>query len=248
MFCPECGGKIHNGICTQCGMQFAAAQQPVAAASAPVQNAAPVQGMAMPAPAQPMPAQPQQYVQPQYAQPQQGFMPMRAPQETVKSDFISPDERSLYDLGSGYLSSLLAGGGFGKATATVTNKRVYFKGESYVAMGLGLKRCKTTQVADLKDITGISIYRYFNLGGLIFSLFVILLGVIISVATDMLALLTISSVGLIGVIAVFLSASTLMRVEHAGGFMAMDVRKFSKTACNDFRNTVFRAKDAITHY
>ena len=46
----------------------------------------------------------------------------------------------------------------------------------------------------------------------------------------------------------FIGARTLLRVDYAGGCIALDIKSFSKKECEDFRLAVYRAKDRITNY
>ena len=230
-FCEKCGGPIQNGICTNCGVQ-ASAQPAMQQAEYYPQQA----------------QQPQQvYTQPQqmaYQQPQQPIY-NQADQEGM---FISPDEHVIYQMGTGYAQMFLAGGGITSNAAAITNKRVYYKGKALGTVG----HCKITQVIDLKDISSVGIYRVFNIG-------LIIVGALIALMTIIPGLAMIGDGGIamiIGglffgglfILAAFLSARRILRIEHAGGVIAVDMKSFSKAECENFRINLFRAKDAITNY
>lgn len=246
-FCPNCGSKMENGVCATCSGNTVMANQ--AAPQIPYQQPQPVaqQPQMYQQPKQTM-QQPQMYQQQGVQQLFSGMVLPTGPQEPENCVYVSPDEEAVFNLGSGYLGTFLAGGGMAKASATITNKRVYFKGDSYVSMGVGLKRCKTTQIVDLKDITGVGIYRSFNLGALIFWIICTIFVPIIAIASGADWVFSLLILTLTFILLVFATAKTLLRVEFAGGAIAMDVKGFSKNMCNEFRTHLFRAKDAITKY
>ena len=68
--------------------------------------------------------------------------------------FADSSEKEIATLGGGYLRNFLSSGVLGKGFCTVTDKRVYFKGNCYSKMGSSYRATKEEKTVDLKDITG----------------------------------------------------------------------------------------------
>lgn len=230
-YCAYCGHPTVDGRCTVCGS-------------------------IQPDPVQPNQPQPNQ-AQPNPAQPYAAYVPPTQPIIYNQSDgegaFIDPNEQVVYQLGSGYLGTFLAGGGITKNMAAVTNKRVYYKGKALASVGgVGLKRCKITQIIDLKDVTCVGIYKAFNIALVVIAVLLFISGIIImaliphgdGVAPGIIAMV----VAAIMVAAAIVGARTMLRVDYAGGCIALDIKSFSKKACEDFRIAVYREKDRVTNY
>lgn len=166
-----------------------------------------------------------------------------------KGDFGTPDERLIMSIGSGYMENFLSGMGLMNNSAAVTNKRVYYKGKSFSSFGMGVKRCKAVQSVDLKDITGIGIYSMFNLAMLILGIFFALDGIIISIigAAGYIWLPTFL-VGVLLITIALITTRTVLRIDYAGGFIALNMRKFSRGECTNFHKAILAAKDQITDY
>lgn len=163
--------------------------------------------------------------------------------------FITPDEHVLFQMGKGYAQMFLAGGGITSNAAAVTNKRVYYKGKTLGTIG----HCKSTQIVDLKDVTSVGIYRVFNVFLLVFGIILMIAAIAIAIAggdnSNTIAV-TVGGfiVGLVLVITAFIGARRVLRIDHAGGSISVDMRCFSKKDCENFRIALFRAKDNITKY
>lgn len=185
--------------------------------------------------------------QPQYNAPRPVY-----DQSDNEGRFIDNDERLIYQLGSGYLGTFLAGGGLTKNAAAVTNKRVYYKGKAFAALGVGLRRCKITQIIDLKDITCVGIYKAFNIALVIMAAFIFLGCLIGMIAISGAAGIALGVGGMfvsgLMVAGAFIGARTLLRIDYAGGCIALDIKSFSKKECEDFRLAIYREKDRITNY
>lgn len=231
-FCTKCGGQIVNGVCTNCSNS---ARETFVQATA--QQSAQSQRVIYNIPGQPA-----------YQNP----YPVNGGSLTTNTEggvFISPDEHLLHKVGSGYVQNYLSGSGFSKDSAAVTNKRVYYKGKTYAA-GLGFRRFKTTLVADLKDITCVGIYKSFDIFTLVISILMLLVGVFLAgrgIVGDAIILILIL-LAILGIICVILTARTVLKIDYAGGCIALDVKAFGEKELNDFRTALYRAKDAITDY
>ena len=74
--------------------------------------------------------------------------------ERVLSDMIvDSDEKQIAVLGSGYLASLLHGGGLSKGFGILTDKRFYFKGKCFTKVGGHHKLVDEEYTVDLNNIT-----------------------------------------------------------------------------------------------
>ena len=150
-------------------------------------------------------------------------------------------------IGSGYVENFLSGVGLRNNTAILTNKRVYYRGQSYASFGIGVKRCKAVQSVDLKEITGTGIYSVFNLALLI-------IGIIVAVPSFFLMFKMFEYfimpfiIGLLFIVIPFFTARTMLRIDYAGGYIALNMRKFSRAECTAFQKAVMAAKDKITDY
>lgn len=238
MFCPTCGTRLINGVCPNCEPQrvnYSANAAPVGA-PAQAQGRAAFGGQG----GYGAPGMNQGYAAP-------GGYPQ--PAADNKGDFGTPDERLIMSIGSGYMENFLSGMGLMNNSAAVTNKRVYYKGKSFSSFGMGVKRCKAVQSVDLKDITGIGIYSMFNLAMLILGIFFALDGIIISIigASEYIWLPTFL-VGVLLITIALITTRTVLRIDYAGGFIALNMRKFSRGECTNFHKAILAAKDQITDY
>jgi hypothetical protein len=123
------------------------------------------------------------------------------------------------------------------------------KGKTLETLG----HCKTTQVVDLKEITSVGIFRVFNVALLVLGIILMFTSIAVfaslgdqSSATAV--VIGTFAVGLILMLTAFISARRVLRIEYAGGSIAVDMRSFSKKDCENFRIALFRAKDNITNY
>lgn len=235
MFCPTCGSRLINGVCPNCEPQRVNYSAPVGA-PAQAQGGAAFGGQG----GYGAPGMNQGYAAP-------GGYPQ--PAADNKGDFGTPDERLIMSIGSGYMENFLSGMGLMNNSAAVTNKRVYYKGKSFSSFGMGVKRCKAVQSVDLKDITGIGIYSMFNLAMLILGIFFALDGIIISIigAAGYIWLPTFL-VGVLLITIALITTRTVLRIDYAGGFIALNMRKFSRGECTNFHKAILAAKDQITDY
>ena len=238
MFCPNCGSRLINGVCPNCAPQRVNYSAPVAPVGAPAQaqGGAAFGGQG----AYGAPGINQGYAAP-------GGYPQ--PVADNNGDFGTPDERLIMRIGSGYMENFLSGMGLMNNSAAVTNKRVYYKGKSFSSFGMGVKRCKAVQSVDLKDITGIGIYSMFNLALLIFGIIFMLAGIIFPcVGAPEYVWIPELVLGLLFIIIALITTRTILRIDYAGGYIALNMRKFSRSECTNFHKAILAAKDQITDY
>ena len=246
-FCNVCGTPLVNGVCPKCTPQYAhsgAGAAPGGFQQPGMQNAAPG-GFQQPGMQN---AAPGGFQQPgmQNAAPG-GFQQLNMQKPAQGGDFGTPDESLIMKIGSGYVENFLSGVGMRNNTAILTNKRVYYSGKSYASFGIGVKRCKAVQSVDLKDITGTGIYSVFNLA-------LMIIGIIIADVSLVLMLKIYGAflipliIGLLFIVIPFFTARTMLRIDYAGGYIAINMRKFSRAECTAFQKAVMAAKDNITDY
>ena len=233
-FCNVCGTPLVNGVCPKCTPQYAhsgAGAAPGGFQQPGMQNAAPG-GFQQPGMQNAAPG---------------GFQQLNMQKPAQDGDFGTPDESLIMKIGSGYVENFLSGVGLRNNTAILTNKRVYYSGKSYASFGIGVKRCKAVQSVDLKDITGTGIYSVFNLA-------LMIIGIIIADASLVLMLKIYGAflipliIGLLFIVIPFFTARTMLRIDYAGGYIALNMKKFSRAECTAFQKAVMAAKDNITDY
>ena len=238
-FCSQCGGKIENGVCVQCGARY----PEMAAQTGPVGVQPQYSGV-----------QPQYSgVQPQYtnAQPQ--------PSKNIPSNtgLVEPDEQVITTIGNGYAENFLTSGILGSTTAMLTNKRLYYRGK---AIGMGSAfMTKTKQIIELSEITAVNMTRFDRiflsvinfLADQIFIIMILLFsnttttagsrgpniaGMILAIELGLIVFYT-----LLGL----LSVKTMMRVEYEGGFLLIPVKLFSFSACSNFMQQTLIARNEL---
>ena len=242
-FCNICGTQMINGVCPKCESQQANSGAP---RLAPVSSGAPMGG----AYGNPSPAGQGAYGSP-YGAPGQGKAGgIYQPIADSNGKFATSDEQLIMQIGSGYIENILSGAGFLNNSAAVTNKRVYYSGKSFTSFGIGTKRCKAVQSVDLKDITGIGIYSLFNLAGIIIGGLLVLFSIVMLAwfARAVYMWLPTLIIGLISIFAALIGARTILRIDYAGGCIALNMRRYSRSECTRFQKAVIAAKDNITNY
>lgn len=253
-FCNECGTPKVNGYCPKCNPEMFRTGAPVGRTGAPAgQPGAPIGQAGIPAggayqgnaAAGTATAQYAQggYQQPYTQQPVQGG---------GKGEFGTPDEELIMKIGSGYAENFMSGAGLVNNAALLTNKRVYYSGKCYASFGIGVKRCKAVQSVDLKDITGTGIYSVFNVAmlviGIVLALASLVMFIVFPLSYGLYFKLPPMVIGILFIAISLLTARTMLRIDYAGGYIALNMRKFSRAECTAFQKAVLAAKDNITSY
>lgn len=68
--------------------------------------------------------------------------------------FVNSDEKQIAILGGSYLNNFIKLGDMSNGFCVVSDRRVYFRGKSYIKTGVSYKVSKEERTVDLKDITG----------------------------------------------------------------------------------------------
>lgn len=164
-----------------------------------------------------------------------------------QKNFVSPDERVLATLGSGYAQNVLLGTDTKKGVATLTQKRIYYKGKSFAA-GETLKSISSFTEEIIVPLEDISLTKFihrrstgFLIWGIIFlvcSLYCLLCPVPIIVAAIVLGLL-----GSVCLIKYFTSRKTYFQIGFPGGRFMFDMVYYPIEDVRDFQRQIYLAKD-----
>ncbi len=255
-YCGKCGGRVENGVCTQCGAQmqeqpannaqpqYAGAQPEYGAAQPQYGAAQPQYGAAQPqyGAAQPQygAAQPQYgAAQPQYgaAQPQYGYQ--------ANSGLVEPDEQVIATIGNSYAENFFTSGFLGMGGAMLTNKRFYYTGKA-VSVSSALLQ-KTKCIVELSEVTGVEIVHKDKLG----------LSIFMAVLWQALAIVGFASnanMTWLGVIFEFfvvlaviigvLSIKNMLCVVFKGGCVTFPIKLYGFAQCNEFLRQTLLARKA----
>lgn len=166
----------------------------------------------------------------------------------VLNMFADASEKEISTLGGGYLKNFLSTGTLDKGFCTLTDKRVYFKGNCYYKSGNDYKASKEERIVGLKDVTGTGFIeiRYWWLK-LIAALFIILtLVFLINTAIEELAAIPMSICGIISatIILVYIFyRQKYFEIAYAGGTIAFKASSYSLSEIQAFQKALHKAKD-----
>ncbi|MCM1328113.1 MAG: zinc-ribbon domain-containing protein [Ruminococcus sp.] len=170
-----------------------------------------------------------------------------------KNSFVDSDEYTVLTLGNGYLQNIVSSGGATKATAVLTQKRLYFSGICFEKSGRSWQKVKVSKIIDLEDITGTGFVNVTHILLLILTVlgFIGFIAMIILWATDDLSdhlidvTLSFLFTGLPGIIFMLLwlkKRFTLFNVEYAGGKIGFDVKWLNSSTVADFQRQIHLMK------
>ena len=184
--------------------------------------------------------------------------------QRFKNFFMNPKEKLVCVLGNSYVQNFLSTGGLFNGFSVVSDKRVYFKGNTYWIQNGRPQKMREAKTVDLKDVTGTG-QRTFTKPG--FIALAILLGLLFIIIGICIASGDRSSSGygyrisnglgtLGGVIITFgvmfavlftilffVTRITLITIEFAGGCIAFNVRWFPHSEVDNFQRQLRIAKD-----
>jgi len=164
---------------------------------------------------------------------------------TYGGQFCSPDEWQITTLGSGYIANFLSGGGADKAGATLTNKRIYFSGNTFTFNDKGqLSSIKEQKIVNVRDVTGVGYKQHSPIQYIIYGAIALVLGVLLSELTSLALMLgLVISIAFFAVF--FLGRKTLLSVEYAGGNISFDARWLQSNEQDVFIRNIHLAKDNL---
>lgn len=183
---------------------------------------------------------------------------MNLSEKTIKklkeNVFVSGLEEVKAVLGNSHLENLLANKTIRQAIIVVSDKKVYFKGNSYKLMGKHFEKQYEEKTVDLKDVTGTSFYSVKILGFLIAGIFlsIFTLGYMfvnfldsgLDYFGDYSQHLVVSCILLF--ITYFFSGRTIFEVAFAGGSICLGADWYSEEEIQEFEKELRRAKDNIS--
>ena len=180
--------------------------------------------------------------------------------------FCSPEEQQITTIGTGYVANFLSGeiiseGTVEKGGATLTNKRLYYSGQTFETAGLVIT--KKQQIVNVRDITGTGYRYYAQLTYLLYALYVGVLSIVgfvlgTDTTTDWRGETTTTFnttfivpavvgvfIVLLLIVIYFVKRKTLFVIEYAGGFISFDVKWFSIAEQDNFIRNIQLVKDRL---
>lgn len=218
-FCDKCDAMLVNGVCPNCSRAPASTQY--------------------------------QQTNAQY-QPQQPMVNVNPNDERFKSIFMSPKEKFVCALGNGYLINFLANGLLSKGFAVISDKRVYYKGTSFEFTGKKLTARKDARTVDLKDVTGTEVASFNPISIMVMAVMFIIAGIVLSMIGCSASSGGVG-VGLFFIISVLMGGGllityrlvrkTLLKINYAGGYIAVPLSWYPAQEGENFQKMLRIAKD-----
>ena len=182
--------------------------------------------------------------------------------------FCNYDERQITTLGTGYIANFISAGSLQSSGATLTNRRIYFSGNTFSIKSNGtLMSIKEQKIVNLRDVTGVG-YKLFSPIHYVVSAVAALMMGIMGMALTMEEVRTgggwgqpattiqVSTIGGlsigIGIVAFivllltfFASRKTLLSIEYAGGNISFEARWLQSDEQDIFIRNIHLAKDKL---
>ena len=178
--------------------------------------------------------------------------------------FCSPEERQITTIGSGYLANFIStvseGAEVNRGGATLTNKRLYYSGQTLVREGKGISATKEQTIVNVRDITGTGYTFYSPLYYIVRAAFAGMLSLVgfmqgidtrwgetiydpMWITPAVLAL----AIVIAYIVAYFIKRKTTFLIEYAGGKgrIEFDVRWFDKKEQDNFIRNIHLVKDRL---
>jgi hypothetical protein len=174
--------------------------------------------------------------------------------------FCSPNERQITTLGTGYIANFISGGSAEKAGATLTNKRIYFSGNTFSFNDKGqLTSIKAQKIVNVRDVTGVGYTMFSPIQYIIYAVVALVVGVAAFAGTGSTDLRGVWSSADLGFMALGIGAAvaiicivyfnslrkSLLCIEYAGGNIAFEVRWFKPDEQDNFIRNIHLAKDKL---
>ena len=166
--------------------------------------------------------------------------------------FVSPDEKQISTIGTGYVANFVSGSGVYRAGATQTNKRVYFSGSIYFRDGRGkFAALNQRKIVNIRDITGTGYDFYKPLHLILWSILFLVASIVCFALVDEVSE-TFIPFGILGIIlcismfiSYFMRKMTLLSIEYAGGIIAFNVKWMQQHEQDHFIQNIHLAKDKL---
>ena len=162
-----------------------------------------------------------------------------------KNYLFSPKEKIVSILGNDYLQNYLSGGSVSRGFSVVTDKRVYFRGKVFEAIGNKLRKTKVSVAVNVRDITGVCVTYISPIHFIISGAVCFLLGIILGVALAgiLFGIGFIASV--INFLLYFFKRQTMLKIQYAGGAIGFNIKWFPEAESLSYQKMLFLAKDRI---
>ena len=240
-FCTECGANVVDGMCPKCG---ARAARPTTAAGGSAKDQLMAQKDKLVGALPDILTGGGKSVGGSSSQWNAEAAPPIGPDSNFKNYFMNPKEKMVCILGNSYLQNFLTDQSFSKGFSVVSDKRVYFRGVVFSAIGKKFHKTKVSSAVNIRDVTGVKVAYFSPIHHIIAGILSLLAGMILFSFSGWLLLL-----GLIvaaGNFAMFaLKRVTLLTIEYAGGAIGFDVKWFSEEESVVYQKSLFLAKDKI---
>lgn len=165
--------------------------------------------------------------------------------QRFKSFFMNPKEKLVCVLGNSYAQNFLSTGGLFNGFSVVSDKRVYFKGNTYWIQNGRPQKMREAKTVDLKDVTGTGQRTFTKPGFIALAILGLLLIIIgIGLGTPDSTIITLGVIfAVLFTILFFVTRITLITIEFAGGCIAFNVRWFPHSEVDNFQRQLRIAKD-----
>jgi len=177
--------------------------------------------------------------------------------------FCNHDEHQITTLGTGYIANFISAGSLERAGATLTNRRIYFSGNTFSLRSNGtLMSIKEQKIVNLRDVTGVGYKLFSPIHYAIAAIAALLLGIMgmtltmqevrsgwqvttqvsiiggISITTGIIAFIVL-------LVTFYVSRKTLLTIEYAGGNISFDARWLQSNEQDIFIRNIHLAKDKL---
>ena len=182
--------------------------------------------------------------------------------ESNKGQFCTQDEQVIATLGNGYVADFLPCSGEERPGATLTNKRIYFSGKSYMFDQRGqLTPIRSREIIDVRDVTGVGFKQFEPVQYLIGAAVAVFLGILFtalsaqpvplaSTSTWVITGFGFWSIGMgalfcaVLLITYFSNRKTLFVIHYTGGTLAIEASILRSEEQNTFMHGIHAAKGA----
>ena len=166
----------------------------------------------------------------------------------VLNMFVDSSEKELSTLGGGYLNNFLTTGTLDKGFCTLTDKRVYFKGNCYYKSGNDYKASREERIVGIKDVTGTGFVEvrhwWLKLLALLFTILTIIFVCITAEEESAAPIMILFGLITIAIILVYIFyKQRYFEIAYAGGTIAFKASNYSFSEMQEFQKTLHKAKD-----
>jgi hypothetical protein len=166
------------------------------------------------------------------------------PDNKFKNHLFNPTEKIVCVLGNTYLQNFLTGGSVSQGFSVVSDKRVYFRGKVFEAIGNKLHRTKVSTAVNIRDVTGVSVTNVSPIHYIILGVILVLAGLVLIGVSGWLLLAGLV-LGAVNFLLYFLKRITLLKIQYAGGVIGFDIKWFPDEESLTYQRALFLTKDKM---